>query len=113
MNAMPFLRAFLFLPVVFIMTVFAAKTVDYSSFNDLRSAVTSMRGWVEQESRYLTYTKKELYYIIGKAAKEFDKNKLKKGVSVLSSSSIQCYAFVLRRGPRRLRCLLGKGRLLH
>ena len=83
MNAMPFLRAFLFLPVVFIMTVFAAKTVDYSSFNDLRSAVTSMRGWVEQESRYLTYTKKELYYIIGKAAKEFDKNGLKKGVSVL------------------------------
>ena len=83
MKALPFLRACLFLPVVFIMTVSAAKPEDFRSFDRFRTAVSSVPGWIEQEDKYLTFTPKELYYIIGKGAAEFDKQGLKKGVSVL------------------------------
>jgi hypothetical protein len=83
MKALPFLRACLFLPVIFIMTVWAAKPEDYRSFDTLRAATARVPGWIEQKDKYLTFTAKELYYIIGKGAAEFDKQGLKKGVSVL------------------------------
>jgi len=83
MKALPFLRTSLILPVVFFMTASASKPEDFHSFDKLRSAAASLPGWVEQKDKYLTYTAKELYYIIGKSAKEFEKQGLKKGVSIL------------------------------
>jgi hypothetical protein len=83
MHAVAFFRVSLFLPVVFFVTVWAAKSEDFRSFDRFRTAVSGVPGWIEKEDKYLTFTPKELYYIIGKGAADFEKQGLKKGISVL------------------------------
>jgi hypothetical protein len=83
MKSLFFFSTGLFLPFVFVLSVSAAEPEDFRSFDRFRTAVSSVPGWVEKEDKYLTFTPKELPYIIGKSATEYEKQGLKKGVSLL------------------------------
>ena len=80
---MKYLPFFLTCLVVSVMSVPAAGEEDFRSFDKFRAAASSTWGWTEKEDKYLTFTAKELYYIIGKGAKDFEKQGLKKGISLL------------------------------
>jgi hypothetical protein len=83
MKSLPFFPLRLLFPFVFVMAVSAAGPEDFRFFDRFRTAVASVPGWVEKEDKYLTFTPKELPYIIGKSATEYEKQGLKKGVSIL------------------------------
>ena len=80
------LRACLFLLVVFIMSIQAAKSTDSASFEKLRAAASYVQGWTEQKEQYKFFTPKELYGIIDGGATDYEKQGLKTGISVSFSS---------------------------
>jgi hypothetical protein len=83
MKSSPLFSVPLLLSLVFNTSVSAAGPEDFRLFDRFRTALSGVPGWVEKEDKYLTFTPKELPYIIGKGATEYEKQGMKKGVSLL------------------------------